>query len=246
MVQRGLLVDKFGSASSALLEKILGGYDVETVNALEYGESAQHRLEVRAKLQSRLEDVLVELFDAQMKNLEKSTLKKFNSSLLRLKGKNSGAGAGVDYEANAAALRSAAFAFETAAEDLEVVSPLMSNNLRKSTYIEEIENKLQEAMENFAESDSAKMKDMVQIQKKSQKQKSPTERSIEVGLGLVAMLRPDGFGNLQGFAGYTLGPHNVIVGVHNDADAPETINQFGGVRPPLLRVQPKLNLDIEL
>ena len=60
------------------------------------------------------------------------------------------------------------------------------------------------------------------------------------------MIRPDGFGNFQGFAGYNMGPHSVTVGLHNDADDPSTIAQFGGVRPPFFRIQPKLKLDVEL
>ena len=67
-----------------------------------------------------------------------------------------------------------------------------------------------------------------------------------MALDMVAMIRPDGFGNLQGFAGYQLGPHSLTVGVHNDADDPGVISQFGGVRPPFLRFQPKLKLDVEL
>ena len=51
------------------------------------------------------------------------------------------------------------------------------------------------------------------------KRKQPTEGSVSVALDLIAMVRPDGFGNLQGFAGYQLGPHSVTVGVLNDADA---------------------------
>jgi hypothetical protein len=63
---------------------------------------------------------------------------------------------------------------------------------------------------------------------------------------LVAMLRPDGYGNLQGFTGYQLGGNSITFGIHNDADDPQTIAQFGGVRPPLLRIQPKLRVDVEM
>jgi hypothetical protein len=43
-----------------------------------------------------------------------------------------------------------------------------------------------------------------------------------------------------------MGGNSLTFGVHNDADDPQTIAQFGGVRPPLLRVQPKLRVDVEL
>ena len=69
---------------------------------------------------------------------------------------------------------------------------------------------------------------------------------MDLGLDLVAMLRPDGFGSLQGFAGYNMGGNSVTFGIHNDADDPATIAQFGGVRPPLLRIQPKLRVNVEM
>ena len=49
---------------------------------------------------------------------------------------------------------------------------------------------------------------------------------MDIGLDLVAMIRPDGFGNLQGFGGYQLGGNNIIVGVHNYADDPGVISQL--------------------
>jgi hypothetical protein len=46
-----------------------------------------------------------------------------------------------------------------------------------------------------------------------------------VSLSLVGMLRPPGFGNLQGFVGYAtslLGlPLDLLLGVQNDGDSPE-------------------------
>jgi hypothetical protein len=42
------------------------------------------------------------------------------------------------------------------------------------------------------------------------------------------------------------GGNSITFGVHNDADDPQVISQFGGVRPPLLKVQPKLRVDVEL
>ena len=254
VIQRKLMVDSFGSAAATLIDKTMAAYDVETVNAFSIKSpsarkaATDYRLKVRAKLLSRLEDAIVDLFAAQMSNLETSTLKKFRATLIKQKKAvgTTAEDAAVDYDANAAAIRNAAFEFDTEAGNIEVVSSWLSSSLRSTKYSQDIEDKLATELAAFADSTDAKLKDMVQIQKKAAKRKSPSERSIEAGLGLVAMLRPDGFGNLQGFAGYTLGPHSVIVGVQNDADAPETINQFGGVRPPLLRVQPKLNLDVEL
>jgi len=107
-------------------------------------------------------------------------------------------------------------------------------------------------LNSFPTSPAAQLQDMKLIEKTTSRQaqikkkQRGTEPSIDIGLNLVAMFRPDGFGNFQGFAGYSLGPYGITVGVQNDADSLEVLNQFGGMRPPFVRFQPKLNFDIEL
>jgi hypothetical protein len=107
-------------------------------------------------------------------------------------------------------------------------------------------SKLNDALMAFPDSPAAKIKRTEQVKKVVSKERKPKSRAVEFGLDLVALLRPDGFGSLQGFAGYQLGGNSLTFGVHNDADDPQVIAQFGGVRPPLLRVQPKLRVDVEL
>lgn len=239
---RGLTVDNFGASATQLLKRCMESFDSETLIAIGATSSAAaYRLEMRSKLQGKVESALRELFVAQVGILEKATLKKFNAMLLRQHGKNN-VGKEEFYNENAAAVRTAAFSFETAVEELEV--PTLS--LTKAGAVTEIDKKLNTALYEFPDSPAARLKTMGQVTRAVRKQKKPTERKIDVGLDFVAMLRPDGFGNLQGFAGYQLGGNNIIVGVHNDADAPDVISQFGGKRPPFVRVQPKLKLDIEL
>eukprot|EP00565_Helicotheca_tamesis_P003510 CAMPEP_0185734984 /NCGR_PEP_ID=MMETSP1171-20130828/24061_1 /TAXON_ID=374046 /ORGANISM="Helicotheca tamensis, Strain CCMP826" /LENGTH=533 /DNA_ID=CAMNT_0028405141 /DNA_START=116 /DNA_END=1717 /DNA_ORIENTATION=+ len=238
---RGLIIDKFGSSASTLLKRTMDLYDRDTMAAAGLSSAAPYRLTMRSKLSGIVEKAIRDLFNSQIENLEKSTLKKFSSVLLRKMGK-SDAGTQDFYNENASALRSAAFAFDTAATDLEV--PSMS--LTKTKAISSVSGKLNSALLSFPDSPAAKLKSMKEVQQMVSKQKKPTERSVDVGLDLVAMIRPDGFGSFQGFAGYQLGENSITVGVNNDADAPEVISQFGGVRPPFIRVQPKLKLDIEL
>jgi len=239
---RDLTVDSFGTAAAQLMKRTMESFDRETISAAGIaGSVASYRLEVRSKLQGRIESAIRELFKLQVEILEKSTLKKFSGMLLRKHGKDN-EGTEKFYNDNAAAVRSAAFAFDNAMEDLEV--PSLS--LTKSKASQEMSNKLNTALLTFPDSPAARLKDMKQISTVVNKQKKPTERSVDLGLDLVAMIRPDGFGNLQGFGGYQLGGNNIIVGVHNDADEPGVISQFGGKRPPFLRVQPKLKIDIEL
>lgn len=244
-IDRSLLVEQFGSQATQLLTKTMEGYDKATLSASgSDGIAATYRLEMRDQLKVRLEKEIRELFQMQIATLEKTTLKKLNAKLLsqwNIKDTSEGS-AEQQLQDNAAAVRAASFAFDTAMDDLEI--PLLS--LTKTSFVQSMDTKLNDALVSFPDSVPAQLKDMKQVQTMASRNKKPTQRSMDVGLALVAMIRPDGFGNLQGFAGYSMGANSLTVGVHNDADAPETISQFGGSRPPFLRVQPKLNLDVEL
>lgn len=235
---RGLCVDAFGSEAEGLMKRTLEGYDTETLESAGLTVVAPTRLELRGQLRSLVETGLRELYGAQVSNLEKSTLKKFNAQLLR----KVGTPKEVDYDENAASLRSAAFAFDSAVADLEVTSL----GLSKDSAIRDMSVKLNDALDAFADSPAAQIKRTKAVSKTTSKEKKPGERSVNLGLDLVAMIRPDGFGSFQGFCGYNLGGNSITVGVHNDADDPQVVSQFGGVRPPLLRVQPKLRVDMEL
>lgn len=242
---RNLLIDNFGTVATQLIKRTMDSYDKETIRAAGLTTSAaQYRLEMRSKLKDRMEASIRELFNAQTEILEKSTLKKFKSTLLKTIGKDS-EGTDKFYDDNAAAVRSSAFTFDTAMEELEV--PSLS--LTKVAPVQEFKIKLDTTLLEFPESPEVRLKTVKQIKRAASKEKEPSERSVDFGLDLVAMIRPDGFGNFQGFAGYQVGGGvvgQVIVGVHNDADAPDVISQFGGTRPPFVRVQPKLKVNVEL
>lgn len=240
-VSRNLLVPKFGVNADALMTRTLDLFDRDTMAAAGLPRAGEQRLIIRKKLQDRTEGILERLFDDQMATLEKNTVKRFQNTLLRKMDKD-GVDAAQFFESNGEALQSAAFAFESTASSLEVPSLSLS----KSKAVQEVTGKLNNALMTFPDSPAAKIKALAKIKQTVSKKKQPTEGSIDVTLDVVAMIRPDGFGNLQGFAGYQLGQHSVTVGVHNDADDPGVISQFGGVRPPFMRVQPKLKLDVEL
>ena len=73
-------------------------------------------------------------------------------------------------------------------------------------------------------------------------------RAVNIGLNLVGMLRPPGFGNLQGFVGYQTGifglPLDLLFGVQNDGDSPEIMGEDR--EQPILRLQPKVHFDCDL
>lgn len=240
-VARGLTVDGFGNEAEALMERTLvQGYDTETLASAGLPLVAPYRLELRIQLQTLVESAIQEMFAASVANLEKSTIKKFEAQLLRKQGSASSEESAFDD--NKAAMRNAAYQFDSTMGDMEVPSL----GLTKEKASQEMSIKLNDALIAFPDSPAAKLKRTREVTKVTSKEKKPSQRSVDLGLDLVAMIRPDGFGSLQGFAGYQLGGNSVTVGVHNDADDPQVISQFGGVRPPLLRVQPKLRVDVEL
>lgn len=235
---RGLVVDGFGADAEALRKRTLEGYDAETLASAGLPLVSEYRLEIRNQLQELVDIGIRELFGAQVTNLEKSTLKRFQSQLLRTSSSSEESA----FDDSAAAMRTWAYNFDSTMSELEVPSL----GLTKERASREMSAKLNEALTEFPDSPQAQLKRLKQVKKTTSKERKPTQRAVDLGLDLVAMIRPDGFGSLQGFAGYQLGGNSITVGVHNDADDPQVIAQFGGVRPPLLRVQPKLRVDVEL
>jgi len=237
-VARGLWVEGFGAEADALRKRILGSFDSETLAASGLPLVAPYRLEMRTQLANIVDSSIRELFAAQIFNLDKSTIKRFRAQLLR---KLDTPPEDAPSE-NAASLRAAMFSYDTIMGDLEV----QSLSLTKAKPCREMEAKLSDELMTFPDSPAAQIKRTKKVTKVTSKEKKPGQRSVDLGLDLVAMLRPDGYGSLQGFAGYQLGGNSVTFGVHNDADDPQTIAQFGGVRPPLIRIQPKLRVDVEM
>jgi hypothetical protein len=258
-VTRNLLIDKFGSQATTLYNSILQNYDYETCSVAG-GAAAGYRLAQRAKLAAALSRDIGELFRLQLVICEADAIKQLQRKLLKLRkaealskatpkqGKDVEERMAQSYDDNAAAVRAISFAFDTKAAELEV-PPLQLSTMQARR---DVAAKLYETLNGFPTSPAAQLQDMKLIEKTASRQaqikkkQRGTEPSIDIGLNLVAMFRPDGFGNFQGFAGYNLGPYGITVGIQNDADSLEVLNQFGGMRPPFVRFQPKLNFDIEL
>jgi hypothetical protein len=251
-IARGLLLDGFGREASTLRQRILYAYDQRTMASTGLAMVTPYRYEMRLQLQKLIDTSIQQSFLGQVTNLEKATIKRFRTAMLQTMpssthrrpsfAKNNESVESIMGN-NAATMRKEALLFETSMEDLEV--PELG--LTKDRPVRELASKLNDALTTFPDSPAAKLQRTQQVTKVVNKEKEPGQRSLSFGLDLVAMLRPDGFGSLQGFAGYQLpGGNSITFGVHNDADDPQVIAQFGGVRPPLLRVQPKLRVDVEM
>jgi len=237
-IARGLWLEGFGSEAESLRQRVLASFDSETLAAAGLPLVATYRMEMRAQLSSLIDSSIRNAFALQVNNVNKSTEKKFRKRLLKkidcspeeLKAET------------ATALRSTLSSLEKTMIELEVPSL----GLSKAKVCRDAESRLTDLGLAVVDSPAAQMKRTKSVMKVTNKEKKPGQRSVNLGLDLVAMLRPDGFGNLQGFAGYQSGGNSFTFGVHNDADDPQTVAQFGGVRPPLLRIQPKLKVDVEL
>ena len=193
-VARGLLVDDFGASASDLRQVIMQGFDSDTLAGAGLPLVADYRVEMRASLQTFVDTGITEIFNALLQNLEKKILKRLNASML----KTMNDPAESITNSNAAALRRESFAFEKAAESFAVPSL----GLNKDKALRDFSAKLNDAILAFPDSPAAKIKRTQQTKKVVSKKKKPGQRSVDLGLDLVAMLRPDGFGSLQGFCGY--------------------------------------------
>ena len=76
------------------------------------------------------------------------------------------------------------------------------------------------------------------------KRKPRKPLALNYAVQLVAMIRPRGYGNLQAFANYALGPHSVLVGLADDRGA--TSDMGDDDNTPFWRFQPKLTLDLDV
>lgn len=240
--QRGLCIDQFGTHAATFSRTVLAAWDRATLAAAGLPAVAAHRMELRRQLEQFVESAITNVYQLQVDHLQTTAVKRLQRELLKTMD-TTGSSVETMLNANAAAVRKLTFWFETLVADLEVPSL----GLTKEKAVRDLAPQLQTVVDTFPDSPLAQLQRSKRIQKVVSKQKKPGTKGINWGMDLVAVLRPDGYGTLQGYCGYQLPfGHSVTFGVHNDADDPGVLSQFGGVRPPLLRIQPKLRLDVEL
>lgn len=228
-VGSGRVVADFGKKSSTLYTSSLKAFDTKTVRF----STTSMRGTKRAALVALLETGIKELYSRQLTMLCADAEKSYKAELVKLLDNDT-----LDEDSEANVLRKTLFAFE--ADATELASEMLKLGFEDE--YEELEADLQEFSEKFTDSPAAQAKAVAKVDTKVKKPKG--ERSVGFGLGLVGMVRQSGYGNLQGFAGYRAGPHTVTMGYANDASIPGAGPSLS--KPPLLRLQPKLNLDIDL
>lgn len=213
-VGEGKVVGKFSERVQQLLESVRRAYNARTVGTL----TVRDRADRARQLDEYLVTAVSELFRQQLSNLQSSTTNSFRRALVKL----AASPKGLTEEEQQQQLRKSLFDFRIAASDLEVESlGLISTELQT-----EVSTALEAQMTEFPETAAAKLEEIRKMEKGAKKApKKKGKRAINIGLNLVGMLRPPGFGNLQGFLGYStalLGlPLELLLGVHNDGDSPE-------------------------
>ncbi|GMI24790.1 hypothetical protein TrRE_jg12902 [Triparma retinervis] len=246
---RGLTVDNFGDKAEGIIRDAEDRYDglsAAVLTAASGGEGLKERRAKKQKVMEVVEEGIRGLWERQMEDVKDKVKKDFKRDMLRNFKVDRNTGEKVvqdDGNSPGSLMRKAVFEFERRTDELEV----LRLGLVKTKAAQDLSNELASLIDNFDASPAAQLKVMSTIKKSASKPKPPSERGVTPTFHLVSMIRPDGFGNLQGFAGYNFGGgHTVTVGVCNDADSPEVLNGFGGMRPPLIRIQPKVNIDVDL
>lgn len=226
----GKVVGKFGSRVQELLDAVHKRFMEQTKGSVSVRERA-----LRARqLRENIESVANVLFRQQISLLQTQITKQFRRSLISL----AVSGGNNEEEAKTEAqskeeeqqVRKALFDFRALALELEVESIGLVSNAAQT----ELSTALQTMATEFPESSFGRLEAVKKLERETKRPKkkgkkgvkgAKGKRAINIGLNLVGMLRPPGYGNLQGFVGYStalLGlPFEILMGVQNDGDSPE-------------------------
>lgn len=233
-VSEGKTLANFGVRVQALIDDVKKSFFAKTLGCNVVRERAERAQMLVMNIRSTAESLLKQ----QVIVLQAKTLDDFKKALV----KNMRNGGGNDEDESA--LRVASYNFRTTVGDLENESLGLSANAA----ISEMISTLQTALKDFPESNQARLESLRQMDKKAKKPPRKKGRAVNIGLSLVGMLRPPGYGNLQGFAGYSTAafglPLDLLLGVQNDGDSPEIMGDDREY--PILRLQPKMHFDIDV
>lgn len=225
---RGWVVGGFGEAAGALLSSSLEEFDRETQPlALSPLRLAKHE-----ELEAALTTGIQALVKQQLSNLQAQGLKKFKASLVKLVGKDN------REDEEILAQEALEAWFEEAATALVVPGAAPTYTQALTDFVAQ----LTEYAQKWPTSPAYNVQAMKRLEKKSKKR--PGKPAYGMSFQLVGHVRVPGRGNLQGFTTYQAGPLQLLFGFQNDRSL--LSSRFEGKPPPLLRLQPKVALDIDL
>jgi len=229
----GKLVGKFADNVRALTRSVQDTFKLKTAGTITIRER-NRRLQ---ELKETIKQSATTLYNQQLAIVQSKISNNLKKSLLAI--------AEPSKDTELQALRNALFDFKTAMADLEIEELGLKLT---STVVSEVSSKLQTIATELPESPVAKLAEAKKLEEQTKAPKKKGARGINVALNLVGMLRPPGFGNLQGFVNYAtslLGlPLELLLGFQNDGDSPDVMGEDREY--PLLRVQPKVHFDIDV
>lgn len=222
-VGAGKTVGKFGSRVQQLLEGVQKRFLEQTTGTIAVRERAS-RLR---QLISNVQNVAANLFRQQLLILQSQATSTFRQTLIRMARESTSTDPTsiISKEDLQQELRKAVFDFRTLALELEVEALGLSSTTAQN----ELATSLQTLADEFPESSFGKLEAVRKLERQVKRPKKKRGvgkgRAINIGLNLVGMLRPPGYGNLQGFIGYSTAlmglPLELLLGVQNDGDSPE-------------------------
>ncbi len=245
-VEAGKRVAQFPQRVRELLSSLLAEFSAAVAGT----SAVRERIERLSNLRAFVQTSAARLFQQQLLQLDFEHARRFRRDVAALHASFRGSeDAAASAEAMQAAVRKAVFDYQAAGSALEdeALGLLVSQE-----QLEDFSKKLQAVAKEYPESAEAKLEEVRRLERQVQQQKPRRkrrgQRAFGVSLNLVGMLRPPGYGNLQGFIGYAtslLGlPLDLLLGVQNDGDSPEILGEDR--EHPLLRLQPKVHFDVDL
>lgn len=217
-VSSGKVLAKFPERIKELMTSILNEFNKKvsgTTMVRERGERAR-------MLRDYILSAALRLFDHQVLIKEAEVFRKAKKELVKIY--NNREGPSTEMIQNLQ--RKGLFDFQASMSEIEDESIGLVVSEEK---VSEYANKLETLIKDFPESPEAKLIEIKQMEKqvteKPKKKKRGAAKIFGISLSLVGMLRPPGFGNLQGFIGYATSmfglPLDLLLGVQNDGDSPE-------------------------
>ena len=176
----------------------------------------KERIERGRLLVETVQVAATNIFNQQTSLLQSQAIAKFKKSLQQLAREHDV----IPSEISLQMMRQTLFDFRNNVLELELDEFALSSEPMQG----ELSALLQELLKEYPESTSAKLASISNMDRKVERSNQKKKgKVINIGLSMVGMLRPPGYGNLQGYAGYAtslLGmPLELLFGIQNDGDA---------------------------
>lgn len=222
-VAGGRTVAKFADRVNSLLNSLKTDFSSKTAGST----TLRERYDRSKRLVIHVQTSAQNLFRQQLAILEASTINAFRDGLVQLTASSSlsdepGAVDAELVDKQQQLLRKAIFDFRAKCASLEDDELGMS----VASAADDLTDNLTSLLKEFPESAAYKLEVVRKLGRQTQKpKKKKGARAVNIGLNLVGMLRPPGYGNLQGFVGYATSlmglPLDLLLGVQNDGEMPE-------------------------